>query len=393
MRQKYLANLSGSSYGDIAESLFRATGSLYEEPLNEYRSLKQRRSNVIEKIKMDEEKIADINNHVNELNRMLGRTKMYFISVLAFIIALLLLTVFTRSSLFIIVALISGAGGVLYYAYNMRRNTLRDISNSKREALRMGTEIKELKEELSRVESLISNFKLPDIKARIYRVYIPIGLVKFKAPTGSSYSLGISPALRNGISLRFAVVGNPEDVNEAISEVRQQDEYYRDKLIREKTEGAKIIDELRKINMWEEVYKARSPESLLVRSLGRLEGAVKMIKYDEFMLPIIKPSNDNVKFIKKIIESSTDGRPQNVDMEGVGILSASVGKLEDLYKIIETLSNIKGAVIETHYMADSASNYRDLSERIHDLVVQSIPMDSFSSFTESVYCRKCVEGT
>ena len=390
MKQKYLDNLSNSSYGDIAEAVFNAVGPLYEEKLKEYRSLKQLRFNIINEIKSNENKLESINTNISEMQKMLGRVKIYFISVLVFIAAFLMLSVLIHSLLFMAVALIVGAGA-LYYIYNMRRSIMSNLSNSEGEALRIKLNISKLKEELNNIESRISSFKLPDMRIRVYRVYVPIGLVKFKSPTGSNYTLGILPVLKNGTSLKLAVIENPEDINNAIREVKLYDDYYRDTLIKEKTEGIKIIDELRKINLWEEVYKARSPESLLIRSLYRLENAVKMIHYEELKLPLVMPLDENVEFIKKSINSSIDGHPQNTDKESEKVLSDSLSKLEDLYNAISELLHIKGAVIEAQYMANAYSNYRDLSERIYELVIQSIPIDSFSSFAESIYCKKCVE--
>lgn len=390
VKQKYLNNISDSSYGDIAEAVFNAVGPLYEEKLKEYRSLKQLRFNIINEIKSNENKLESININISNMQKMLGRVKMYFISVLVFIAAFLMLSVLIHSPLFIVVALIVGAGA-LYYIYNMRRSIMSNLSNSEGEALRIKLNISKLKEELNNIESRISSFKLPDMRIRVHRVYVPIGLVRFKSPTGSNYTLGILPVLKNGTSLKLAVIENPEDINNAIREVKLYDDYYRNTLIKEKTEGIKIIDELRKINLWEEVYKARSPELLLIRSLYRLENAVKMIHYEELKLPLVMPLDENVEFIKKSINSSIDGYPQNADKESEEVLKDSLSKLEYLYNAISALLNIEGAVIEAQYMANASGNYRDLSERIYELVIQSIPIDSFSSFAESIYCKKCVE--
>ncbi len=391
MRQKYLDNISRSGYGDIPEALFHAAGSLYEEQLNTYRSLNQSRSKIISMIKEHENRLGNIGIHANELRRKLNRINVYFSIILVLMVIFLLLAILVHSPVFI--ALLIVIVSTLYYVIIMRRHTLNDLTNDEINTNQIKMNMKKLEEELNHIESSISNFKLPDMKVKVYRFYIPIGVIKFKTTTGLNYTLGILPTLKDGLLLKFAYIGVPEDINNAIGEIRQYDERYRDALIKEKTEGIKIINELRKINIWEEVYKARSPESILVRSLVSLENVVKMINYDEYKLPLIKPSSENIEFVNKILGLSIDGYPQNVDKDSENNISISISKLEDLYNTVVELSNIKGAVIETQYMADASSNYRNLSEKIYDLVIKSIPIDPFSSFIESIYCKKCVEKT
>ena len=370
---------------EVADTVFNTVRETYESCLDNYRSLCKKKNRLETILTSLQNRVKEVQLKIPQLQNSIGNFK--FMSIIFGIISLVLLPLsFAHGTLFIIfifVAILS----LIFYGLK---------SSSERELQELQKEMGELKnkaiprhiEELKAVTEQISSFKLPDLKLRVYKVYVPIGFTSF-----NGYLLAVAP-LGEKVKLSLKFTPEVEELTRSLREIQRAIEFYKDTLVKEKLESSGIISALEKFGLWDKVCNARSPEYLLVEIVSReVKRLLGLVQETEIELALVPPVDENVKLFKQALSEPAYGKlaHDKVLRGSEEYLYDSFSRIEELQTLVQYLSTIEDFIFEAESVREVGEDFRELKNRLMELVEATIPVEPFVGFAERVYCKSCAD--
>ncbi|MCC6049611.1 MAG: hypothetical protein LM580_02830 [Thermofilum sp.] len=268
--------------------------------------------------------------------------------------------------------------------YSMASGTQSDMQKLGEENKRLSRAIPELEKKLSEVKRKLADFKLPAMKVKAYKVFIPVGFADFDGRL-----IALAPPVKKA-RLEIELLPGTDQVLKAIDTIARLDRFYRETFVRERWDGAKIVGDLEKQGLWSKVQAARSPEHLLLEEISRDVKSVSLVTQSiKLELPLLEPDRDNIDFLKEALSASALGRPDRAQVEGELELSEAFTNIEELKSAAEVLAQMEDFAREAGEALERAESYRDLFSRMLELVRYTLPLEQPLRVAERVYCAKC----
>lgn len=379
---KFLNATLQTPFGEVAEAVFKAVSGTLSSRLEEFNNLRNLERDLTQRVVDSKKRFESNRKQIEMLANNYQRYTMYWqISGVAAALSLLLLL--ATQNLFFLLILGVCAVALLAY-YSMASGTQSDMQKLGEENKRLSQAIPELEKKLSEVRRRLAGFKLPAMKVKAYKVFIPVGFADFDGRL-----IALAPPVKKA-RLEIELLPGTDQVLKAIDTIARLDRFYRGTFVRERWDGAKIVGDLEKQGLWSKVQAARSPEHLLLEEISRDVKSVSLVTQSiKLELPLLEPDRDNVDFLKEVLSASAPGRPDGAQVEGELELSGAFANIEELKGAAEVLAQMEDFAREAGEALERAESYRDLFSRMLELVRYTLPLEQPLRVAERVYCAKC----
>jgi hypothetical protein len=369
-------------FGEVAEAVFKAVSGTLSSYLEEFNNLRNLERDLTQRIVDSKNRFESNRRQMEILANNYQRYTMYWqISAVAAALSFLLLL--ATQNLFFLLILGVCAVALLAY-YSMASGTQSDMQKLGEENKRLSRAIPELEKKLSEVKRKLADFKLPAMKVKAYKVFIPVGFADFDGRL-----IALAPPVKKA-RLEIELLPGTDQVLKAIDTIARLDRFYRETFVRERWDGAKIVGDLEKQGLWSKVQAARSPEHLLLEEISRDVKSVSLVTQSiKLELPLLEPDRDNIDFLKEALSASALGRPDRAQVEGELELSEAFTNIEELKSAAEVLAQMEDFAREAGEALERAESYRDLFSRMLELVRYTLPLEQPLRVAERVYCAKC----
>ena len=310
--------------------------------------------------------------------------------------------------IFIVALLLLGAGeagwgimifslAVVVFFYAVIKNA--QIQSAREEIDSLGSEIRYLEEELKNyeekkreLEGKIVSFRIPPIKVRAFRSYVPLGVAR--DPTNEGYVF-FAPWSK-GERIRISIVSRPEAIEEAMRKLVTGENIYFEAVIREKDLGYKVEKWLKKLKLWEKVLSSRSPERILKEVIDETAATISSaIEYEEEMLRLEKLDSESLGVFREVL---TDGWVERVKGEmpviGEDVVAGDMEKMYVLSDVVEQLKGLRSYVKEARRLAAKEEAYTSIVRNaVRDLIRATLPLDEgiVDFILSSYFCRYCAD--
>ncbi|MEM4445028.1 MAG: hypothetical protein QXJ21_06765 [Thermofilum sp.] len=374
-----------SPQGEVAELVFSTVREAYSFYLDKYRSLREERDRLEKLLTTLPERVKELESAILLLQGSVENFRLTFtILVIASLVFLALS--FTGTAWFTIFMFAVFLSFILYGLKSSREKKLQELQE---ELLKLKNEIiPRHTEELKVVTNQLSSFKLPDLKLRAYKVYVPVGFTSFNGNL-----LAVAPfGEKLRLSLKFTF--EAEELTRSLREIQRASEFYRDTVIKEKLEGSSVVSALEKVGLWDKVRSARSPEYLLAevvsREVNRLLG---LVQEKEVELTLVPPVDENVRLIKQALSEAAAGMiaRDRVLKGSEEYLSDLFSRIEELQTLAQYLQAVEDFIVDAESVKRESRDYRELKSRLIELVEATVPVEPFTGFAERVYCKSCAD--
>jgi hypothetical protein len=369
-------------FGEVAEAVFKAVSGTLSSYLEEFNNLRNLERDLTQRIVDSKNRFESNRRQMEILANNYQRYTMYWqISAVAAVLSLLLLLA-TRNPFFLLILGVCAVALLAYYS--MASGTQSDMQKLGEENKRLSQAIPELEKKLSEVKRKLADFKLPAMKVKAYKVFIPVGFADFDGRL-----IALAPPVKKA-RLEIELLPGTDQVLKAIDTIVRLDRFYRETFVRERWDGAKIVGDLEKQGLWSKVQAARSPEHLLLEEISRDVKSVSLVTQSiKLELPLLEPDRDNMDFLKEVLSASAPGRPDGAQVEGELELSGAFANIEELKGAAEVLAQMEDFAREAGEALERAESYRDLFGRMLELVRYTLPLEQPLRVAERVYCSKC----
>ena len=378
-----LPRASTSEYGDFAEVFFEAIKNYVAKELEAFRSLRKHVDNLKMRITETENRIKSNEIMLKSYHEKFDKMNTYF--PVSAVVTFLVLILSLRESFFIILFMLLLFLSI--YFYTQSSDAKERIIELSRENTRLRASLDELYKELERAKANLSSFKLPKIRVKMYKMYVPVGFWEF-----DGHLLAVS-SYAEGVPVEVRVVPSGEEVARVVGDVARLDQFYRDLFLRRKLEGRSIVEALVKLNLWDRVVSFRSPERVIADEVSSdVERVRGLMQEWRGSLPLVAPEEDNVRLFREAISGSLSGaRPANVVEESESLLGESFSLLEQLEMASEILSQVEDFTRESREILATAEGYKDLFERFLELTKYTIPLEPPVGALKRIYCKYCTD--
>lgn len=369
-------------FGEVAEAVFKAVSGTLSSYLEEFNNLRNLERDLTQRIVDSKNRFESNRRQMEILANNYQRYTMYWqISAVAAALSFLLLLA-TRNLFFLLILGVCAVALLAYYS--MASGTQSDMQKLGEENKRLSRAIPELEKKLSEVKRKLADFKLPAMKVKAYKVFIPVGFADFDGRL-----IALAPPVKKA-RLEIELLPGTDQVLKAIDTIARLDRFYRETFVRERWDGAKIVGDLEKQGLWSKVQAARSPEHLLLEEISRDVKSVSLVTQSiKLELPLLEPDRDNIDFLKEALSASALGRPDRAQVEGELELSEAFTNIEELKSAAEVLAQMEDFAREAGEALERAESYRDLFSRMLELVRYTLPLEQPLRVAERVYCAKC----
>jgi hypothetical protein len=379
---KFLNATLQTPFGEVAEAVFKAVSGTLSSRLEEFNNLRNLERDLTQRVVDSKKRFESNRKQIEMLANNYQRYTMYW-QISAVVAALSLLLLLATQNLFFLLILGVCAVALLAY-YSMASGTQSDMQKLGEENKRLSQAIPELEKKLSEVRRRLAGFKLPAMKVKAYKVFIPVGFADFDGRL-----IALAPPVKKA-RLEIELLPGTDQVLKAIDTIARLDRFYRGTFVRERWDGAKIVGDLEKQGLWSKVQAARSPEHLLLEEISRDVKSVSLVTQSiKLELPLLEPDRDNVDFLKEVLSASAPGRPDGAQVEGELELSGAFANIEELKGAAEVLAQMEDFAREAGEALERAESYRDLFGRMLELVRYTLPLEQPLRVAERVYCVKC----
>lgn len=379
---RFLEATLQTSFGEVAEAVFKAVSDTLSSYLGEFNKLRSAERDLTQRVENSINRFESNRKQMEMLASDYRRYTLYW-QISAVIAVLMLLLLLATQNLFSLLILGVCAVASLAY-YSMASGTRSDMQKLGEENQRLSQTIPELKRKLSEVRGRLAGFKLPAMKVKAYKVFIPIGFADFDGRL-----IGLASPVRK-TRLEIELTPGTDEVLRAIDTIVRLDSFYRGTFVRERWDGSKIVSDLEKQGLWNKAQAARSPERLLLEEIERDVKSVSLVTQSiKLELPLLESDRDNLNFLREALSASTPGKPDGAQVEGEPELSEAFTNIEELKSAAEVLAQMEDFAREAGEALEKAESYRDLFSRMLELVRYTLPLEQPLRVAERVYCWKC----
>jgi len=369
-------------FGEVAEAVFKAVSDTISPHLEEFNKLRNLERDITQRIEDSKNRFESNKKQIEMLANNYQRYTLYW-QICAVIAVLSLLLLAASRNLFFLLILSVSAVALLAY-YSMASGTQSDMQKLGEDNKRLSQTIPELERKLSEIRGRLAGFKLPAMKVKAYKVFIPIGFADFDGRL-----IGLAPPARK-TRLEIELTPGTDEVLRAIDTIVRLDRFYRGTFVRERWDGSRIVSDLEKQGLWSKVQAARSPERLLLEEISRDVKSVALITQSiKLELPLLEPNKEDLSFLKEALSASKAGKPDSAHVEGELELSEAFTNVEELKSAAEVLAQMEDFAREAGEALERAESYRDLFGRMLELVRYTLPLEQPLRVAERVYCAKC----
>ena len=383
--EKYLPSVLDSPFGEVAETVFSTVQKTYNSHLNEYRLLRREKDKLEELLSSFQQRLEEIERRIPLLQNSIEsyKPKLIIFGILTLLFLFLSIVHPVWFIIFIPVAFL------LFYFYAQESSKKKELQTLQNEMQALKDEtIPQHTERLGIVTDQISNFRLPDLKLRIYKVYVPIG---FTSLNGNL--LAVTP-LGEKVELSLKFTTETEEFTHALREIQRVDEFYKDTLVKGKWEGSGVVSMLEKVGLWDKVCSTHSPEYLLVEVASReAKRLLGLVQEKEIGLTLIPPVYENVNILQQALSKAAEGKLARAKVlkGSEESLADLFSKIEGLQTLVQYLSTVEDFIVEAESVGRESEDFRDLQSRLMELIEATIPVEPFTGFAERVYCKLCAD--